>query len=212
MVYFPMSNRRLWIITSLVWSLGLPPSILGQIAFGAENTVFTQFTAHIMAQVKKDKQAFAQASTCLSWFYKGSKTPPPAVQGIRFVPTAASKPDRDCPDRYPGGMDAARDDFAKTQTLLSLSLTAYEFALVADRNDDRTYNGAELSDLFRSLSLVQDRSDSPRGSAAMLTQQFDRWHDTRNLDVVMKGMGELYEQGYRVTPADRAELDRVMQQ
>ncbi len=210
MVYFPMSTRLRLSIPILACSLvALAMAGLGT-AIGGEHNVFSQFTAHIMAQVTKDKQAFAQASTCLSWFYKGSKTPPPAVQGIRFG-AVASTLDQDCPGRYPGGMDSARDDFAKTQTLLSLSLTVYEFALVADRNDDRSYNATELTDLLRSLSLMQDRSDSPRGPASVLAEQFDRWHRARSLDIVMQGMGTLYEQGYRVTAADRAELDRVMQ-
>jgi hypothetical protein len=190
------------VLTTSVWT--------AQIAAAVENTVFAQFTKHVMSQVIRDKQAFAQASTCLSWFYKASKTPPPAVQGIGLKPRAALQPESDCPRQYPGGMEAARDDFAKTQTLLSVSLTVYEFALVADQNDDRAYNSSEVHDLFRSLSLAFESTDTPRASAAILTEQFDRWYRTRNLDDVMKGMSTLYEQGYRVTTADRAELDRVM--
>jgi hypothetical protein len=30
------------------------------------------------------------------------------------------------------------------------------------------------------------------------------------MDALMQGMSDLYERGYRVTPADRVELDRVM--
>jgi hypothetical protein len=175
-----------------------------------ENTVFSQFAKHIVHQVHRDKQAFAQASTCLSWFYKGSKTPPPPVQGIDWQPTASLQPEKDCPLRYPGGMDAARADFAKTQTLLSVSLTTYEFALVADHNDDHTYNAAELEDLFSSLSLRLDSSDGAQSPLTTLTDRFDHWYRIRNLDEVMKGMGILYERGYRVTANDRAELDQVM--
>jgi hypothetical protein len=175
----------------------------------ADNTVFAQFSRHIVRQVHHDKQAFGQASTCLSWFYKGSKTPPPAAaQGIAWRPVAALEPSKDCPRRYPGGMDAARDDFAKTQTLLSVSLTAYEFALVADSNDDHVYNPAELKDLFASLSL--DPADQSRSLSEALTSRFDHWYRIRNLDELMKGMSLLYDRGYRVTAGDRADLDQVM--
>jgi hypothetical protein len=175
-----------------------------------DNAVFPAFTGHIVRQVGVDKQAFAQASTCLSWFYKSSKHPPPPVQGISFRHTEDLQPDTECPRKYPGGMDAARDDFARSQTLLSISLTVYELALVADRNDDRSYNATELHDLFQSLSLVLDTQASPQTSAAVLADHFDTWYRARSLEVVMKGMGALYEQGYRVTAADRAELDQVM--
>jgi len=179
-------------------------------AFALDNQVFPQFATRIVHQVHLDKQAFAQASTCLSWFYKGSKNPLPPIQGIRWRPIASSQPENDCPRHYPGGMDAARDDFAKTQAMLAVSLTVYEFALVADDNDDHAYNAAELQDLFSSLSLRLDTTDASPSPLATLTDRFEHWYRIRNLDEVMKGMGILYERGYRVTPDDRAELDRVM--
>lgn len=179
-------------------------------ALTRDNAVFSAFTGHIARQVGVDKQAFAQASTCLSWFYKNSRRTSPPVQGIGLRHIENSQPETECPRKYPGGMDAARDDFARSQTLLSVSLTVYELALVADRNDDRSYNATELRDLFQSLSLAHDAQASPQTSAAVLADHFDIWYRARNLDVVMKGMGTLYEQGYRVTAADRAELDRVM--
>ena len=107
-------------------------------------------------------------------------------------------------------MKAARDDFARTQTLLSVSLTVYQFALVADLNDDHTYNLAELEDLFSSLSLTLDTTGASPSPATTLTERFEHWYRVRNLDEVMKGMSHLYERGYRVTADDRAELDRVM--
>jgi hypothetical protein len=177
----------------------------------ADNTVFMTFTAHIARQVALDKQAFAQASTCLSWFYKASKkSPPPAAQGISWNLTAGMQPEQDCLRQYPGGMEAARDDFAKTQTLLSVSLTVYEFALVADHNDDRSYSPTELQDLFQALSLAYDQINPPQAPGATLTARFDQWYRTRRLDDVMQGMSTLYERGYRVTVQDRAELDRIM--
>lgn len=179
-------------------------------AFALDSQVFSQFATRIVRQVRLDKQAFAQASTCLSWFYKGSKSPPAAIQGIHWQPIASLQLEKDCPRHYPGGMDAARDDFAKTQTLLSVSLTVYEFALVADHNDDHAYNAAELQDLFSSLSLRLDTTDAAPSPLATLTDRFEHWYRIRNLDEVMKGMSILYERGYRVTADDRAELDRVM--
>ena len=122
-------------------------------SLGKENAIFQQFTQHIGRQIHKDKQAFSQANNCVSWFYKAKKTPPPAVQGISWNATPSSQPEVDCLRNYPSGMDDARDDFAKTQTLLSVSLTFYEFALVADRNDDASYSPTELQDLLRSLTL-----------------------------------------------------------
>lgn len=180
-------------------------------ALVADNGVFPTFTRHIARQVSIDKEAFAQASTCLSWFYKGSKkAPPAAAEGIAWRLPILLEPERDCPRQYPGGMETARDDFAMKQTSLSVSLTVYEFALVADHNDDQQYNTAELQDLFHSLSLAYDAATPPRAAGATLTARFDQWYRTRNLEEVMQGMSTLYEQGYRVTAHDRAELDRVM--
>jgi hypothetical protein len=177
----------------------------------ADDGVFPTFTRHIARQVSIDKEAFAQASTCLSWFYKGSKkAPPAAAQGIAWRLPILLEPERDCPRQYPGGMETARDDFAKKQTSLSVSLTVYEFALVADHNDDQQYNAAELQDMFHSLSLAYDAATPPRAAGATLTARFDQWYRTRNLEEVMQGMSTLYERGYRVTAHDRAELDRVM--
>jgi hypothetical protein len=177
---------------------------------GRENTVFQQFTQHIGRQIHRDKQAFSQANGCVSWFYKEKKTPPPAVQGISWNATPSSRPEMDCLRDYPGGMDDARDDFAKTQALLSVSLTFYEFALVADRNDDAIYSPAELHDLFRSLSLAHNEGDPATTLVTALTERFDSWYRSRNMDALMQGMSDLYERGYRVTPSDRVELDRVM--
>jgi hypothetical protein len=177
----------------------------------ADNGVFPTFTGYIVKQVGIDKEAFAAANACLTWFYKGAKkAPPAAVEGIAWRRRVQLEPERDCPRQYPGGMDNARDDFAKKQALLSVSLTVYEFALVADHNDDQQYNAAELRDLFRSLSLAYDASTPPRAAGATLTARFDHWYRTRNLEEVMNGMSTLYEQGYRMTAHDRAELDRVM--
>jgi hypothetical protein len=175
-----------------------------------ENEIFQQFTQHIGRQIHKDKQAFAQANNCVSWFYKAKKTPPASIQGISWNATPSSQPEWDCPRNYPGGMDDARDDLTKTQASLSVSLTFYEFALVADQNDDATYSPAEIQDLFRSLSLSYHNGDSTLKQVAALTERFDSWYRRRNMEALMQGMSDLFERGYRVTPSDRIELNRVM--
>jgi hypothetical protein len=180
------------------------------VSWGRDNTIFQQFTQHISRQIHKDKQAFAQANACVSWFYKAEKTPPPTMQGIAWNPTPSSQIEVDCIRRYPSGMDDARDDLAKTQALLSVSLTFYEFALVADRNDDAVYSPVELQDLLRSLTLsYHDEEPAPKQVIALM-ERFDSWYHSRNMDALMQGMSDLYERGYRMTPSDRVELDRVM--
>ena len=179
-------------------------------SLGRENAIFQQFTQHIARQIHRDKQAFAQANNCVSWFYKVKKTPLPAVQGISWNMTPVSQPEVDCLRNYPSGIDDARDDFAKTQTLLSVSLTFYQFALVADRDDDAIYSPAELQDLLHSLTLSHHDGDPTPKQVAALTERFDSWYHSRNMDALMQGMSDLYERGYRVTPSDRVELDRVM--
>ncbi len=179
-------------------------------SLGKDNAIFQQFTQHIGRQIHKDKQAFAQASACVSWFYQLKKTPPPTVQGIGWKPTSSSQLEVDCLRNYPSGMDDARNDLAKTQALLSVSLTFYEFALVADRNDDAIYSPVELQDLFRSLTLSYHDAEPTLKQVTALTERFDSWYRNRNMDALMQGMSDLYERGYRVTPSDRVELDRVM--
>ncbi|HKP00249.1 MAG TPA: hypothetical protein VJU02_01325 [Nitrospiraceae bacterium] len=179
-------------------------------SLGRENGIFQQFTQHIGRQIHRDKQDFALANNCVSWFYTAKKTPRPAVQGISWSITPSSQTETDCHRSYPGGIDDARDDLAKTQALLSVSLTFYEFALVADQNDDAIYSPAEIRDLFRSLSLSYDDGDPTTKQVTALTERFDSWYHKRNMDALMQGMSDLYERGYRVTPSDRVELDRVM--
>src|SRR5688500_9725744 len=99
----------------------------GRGAFFADNGVFLTLTHQTVKQVTIDKQAFAEASTCLSWFYKGEKKPPPAAaQGINRRLSVALQPERDCPRHYPGGMEPAREDFARKQAMLSVSLRSEE--------------------------------------------------------------------------------------
>lgn len=192
------------LLTILICSL-IPGNSLG-----GDNVIFQQFTQHIGRQIDKDKQAFAQANSCVSWFYTLKKVPPPTAQGIAWKPAKSSQIEVDCLRIYPQGMDDARTDLAKTQTILSVSLTFYQFALVADRNDDAIYSPVELQDLFRSLSLSYYDDDPAPKQVTALTDRFDSLYHRRNMEALMQGMSDLHERGYRVTPSDRVELDRVM--
>jgi len=201
---------RVYVLAAGAFFTVLLCALLPGDSWGRDDTIFEQFTQHIGRQIHKDKQAFAQANTCVSWFYKAGKTPPPTVQGIGWNASPSSQIEADCLRNYPSGMDDARDDLAKTQALLSVSLTFYEFALVADRNDDAIYSPAELQDLLRSLTLSSHDGDPTPKQVTALMERFDSWYRSRNMDALMQGMSDLYERGYRVTPSDRVELDRVM--
>jgi hypothetical protein len=173
--------------------------------------VYIRFTRHIQEHISSDKIAFAKATRCTNWFYhrEKHKEAPLDIHPIHLNLTLQSLSHEDCLRLYPGGLDAVRRDFHRAQSSLSVSLTSYEFALVVDRDDDTHYSGAELRDLFQSLSLAYDQVHSPAIQATALMERFDVWYRARNLESVMNGMSQLYEKGYRVTPADWAELDRV---
>lgn len=173
--------------------------------------VYQDFTRHIQRQIETDKAAFTQASLCTNWFYQQEKhKPAPAVvQPIRWDPVLQSPSREDCLRLYPGGLESVREDFHRTQTALSVSLTFYEFALVGDRDDDTRYSREELRDLFLSLTLVYDPRQTSGMQSDTLTARFDDWYRSRNLEQLMNSMAQLYEKGYRVSSADRAELERV---
>lgn len=173
--------------------------------------VYQDFTRHIQRQIETDKAAFAKASMCINWLYQQEKRKPaPAVvQPIRWEPVSQPPSGDDCLTLYPGGLESVREDFHRTQTALSVSLTFYEFALVGDRDDDTHYSLEELRDLFQSLTLTYDPRQTPGIHAEALATRFDSWYRSRNLEQLMNSMGQLYEKGYRVSAADRAELDRV---
>ena len=176
--------------------------------------VFQGFTSHIERQIQQDKQYFVDAQTCTEWFYKQQKQPDrPKSQGIDF---SGRRPDihptvqtSDCPGRYPGGLNAAREDFSFTQSALSISLTFYEFALVGDRNDDGRYNQAELRDLLESFGLSYHQSGAASVHLAALTSTFDGLHKTGGLERLMASMGRLFDKGYRLTEHDRSTLDQI---
>jgi len=201
------------LITALLLHLGLSGFLLASSQSHDKNEgVFNRFTRHIQQRVESDKVAFAKASGCTNWLYQQEKhkPDPSPVNPIRLDLTVQPPSREDCLRDYPGGLDAVRHDFHRTQTSLSVSLTFYEFALVGDRDDDERYSGDELRDLFQSLILPYDPAHLPSIHAAELAERFDTWHLARNLESLMRGMERLYEKGYRITSADRVELDRVM--
>jgi hypothetical protein len=184
--------------------------------------IFGRFTQHIQRQAETDKQDFAAASRCMNWFYKQQRQRPasPAVQSIAWIRqseapwTAADSSEQEashCRARYPGGIDAVRTDFQRTQALLSLSLTFYEFALVGDGDDDSAYSSRELRDILIALDLSSEPSLGAAAHLLALTSTFDTLHNARGMEALMSGMGKLYDQGYRVTTADKARLNRVME-
>jgi len=177
--------------------------------------IFEAFTAHIQQQVQSDKQTFLDADVCTHWFYQEQRrTPPrPPVQGaaldpVRWAPRRVFEA-LECQTRYPGGLKAAREDFSRTQTSLSLSLTFYEFALVGDRNDDGHYNAVELRDMLESFGLPFEGLVVPVIHLAALNGKFDVIYNTGGLDVLMTSMGTLFDKGYRFTSQDRAALNRI---
>ncbi len=184
--------------------------------------IFARFTRHIQRQAETDKRAFAAASQCMNWFYKQQRQrpAPPAVQSIAWnraadTPwTVSDSSEQDAPGcrkRYPSGLDGVRADFQRTQAFLSLSLTFYEFALVGDGDDNALYNSRELQDILLALDLSFETSLGADAQLRSLTSKFDMLHEARGMEALMKGMGKLYDQGYRVTPADKARLNRVME-
>jgi hypothetical protein len=178
--------------------------------------IFESFTSHIRQQIQMDKKFFLDANVCTELFYKHmyEKAAPPALQGVSWPgPALAGVGDltlADCQTRYPGGLQDAREDFSRTQSSLSLSLTFYEFALVGDRNDDERYSAAELQDILESFGFRFDSFGSPSGHLATLKAKFDDLRKSGKLDHLMASMGTLYDKGYRFTSHDRAALDQVM--
>jgi hypothetical protein len=152
----------------------------------------------------------------VEWFYRERLRKPqsPPTHGISFpLSDMLPSPPKDgaqCRTRYPEGLDAARKDFTLSQSLLSVSLTFYEFALVADRNDDGRYSHEEVQDMLESFGLSFNEALPPAAHLAVLNAQFDSIHRSTGLDKLMAGMGVLYERGYRLSPQDRASLNQVL--
>lgn len=178
--------------------------------------IFGSFTFHIRQQIQVDKKVFVDANICTELFYKQlyEKPSPPKLEGVFWPgPSIAGSNGltlADCQTRYPGGLQDAREDFSRTQSSLSLSLTFYEFALVGDQNDDERYSAGELRDILESFGLRFDSLGSPFGHLATLNATFDDLRKSGNLDHLMASMGILYDKGYRFTTQDRTALDQAM--
>lgn len=214
-----MRTTSRYLASALMALLGAAPPFAVQAAPQLHSEVFQAFTAHIERQVEVDKRSFAEASECTQWFYRRERRPeppPPAAQGVRWEPgatRAAVRPRRaalDCDSRYPGGLVAARKDFGRTQSTLSLSLTFYEFALVGDRDDDQQYSDLELRHIIESFGLTFNPGLPSALQVSTLNAQFDSVHEQGEFDVLMTGMGKLYDQGYRFTFRDKEALNRIM--
>ncbi len=179
--------------------------------------VFAQFTQHIRHQTDSDKEAFSKASQCMNWFYRRQhqKPAPAPVQGVAWnnpgqYRSSLTQSSSECDTKYPGGLDTVRKDFQQTQSSLSVSLTFYEFALVGDKDDNNTYSANELQDILHALELPADTAQGTAAHLKSLTGIFDSIHTTQGMEALMKSMGTLYEQGYRFTSSDKANLDRLM--
>lgn len=189
-------------------------------ATSQQESVFRAFASHIEHQVELDKRLFVDASECTQWFYtqKRQKADSPKSQGISLrsshrasqVWRTATRITLNCDSRYPGGIAAAREDFSRTQSTLSLSLTFYEFALVGDRDDDGQYSSSELRDILGSFGLVFQPELASTSQLSMLNAQFDSVHHMGQFDVLMAGMGVLYEKGYRFTNWDKQALSQIL--
>lgn len=191
----------------VAWS-GLLALAVPAVTFAQSVSVFQGLIKHINRQIQQDKRAFHDAEVCVQWFYKQQKKPTlPKAEGIAWSgqPINASN----CAARYPGGIDAAREDFSATQSALSLSLTFYEFALVGDRNDDDRYSAAELQDIVESFGLAYDQARPASAYLAELQTTFDMVHKAGGMEKLMTGMNALYDKGYRLTPRDRSAIDHV---
>jgi hypothetical protein len=172
--------------------------------------VFRAFTAHIQRQVDVDKQQFVAAQVCTEWFYKKEfkrpRAPRPPADAIAFIPADDDR--SDCRRHY-NGLDAARKEFSRAQSALSVSLTFYEFALVGDRDDDDRYSDTEIQDMMESFGLPFNEVLPPAAHLTALTGQFDAIQRDLGLEALMAGMGVLYDRGYRLSSHDQAALSRV---
>lgn len=198
---------RSWLLsTVLIASLAWPAAP----STAADTEIFDGFTNHIAQQIASDKRTFVQAQTCTQWFYRERDKKPrrAPVQGVSYR-RANDSSTAPCAEQYPGGLEAARDAFGRTQSTLSISLTFYELALVGDRNDDQRYSANELQDLLESCGLPFTPTAGSEMHLVTLTRHFDELHRSGGLEALMTGMGALYEKGYRLTSSDRGAMDRI---
>ncbi len=202
-------TRALGVTGGLAAALFLTGGLSGA---AIDHGVFEGFIHHIARQITRDKVDFAVAESCTSWFYEQLKPSPgmrPDVKRLSFVADADPDPDfHACAGRYPG-IEEARQAFAHTQSTLSLSLTFYQLALIADRDDDERYDASELRDILASLNVTPLPGEYPGQLLATLTGKFDDVREAVEFTILTDGMQALYSKGYRFTSADQAALGRV---
>ena len=200
-----MKSRALFLWSSLVWLL-LCWHSLSPVSRADQDTVFGALTGEIEKQIQVDKKGFVIAQTCTEWFYrkKSPRSSKPKAEGVSFDRAA------DCASRYPSGLTDAREDFSRAQSLLTMSLTFYEYALVADRNDDHLYSARELQDMLESFDLSYSEAASAESTLVTLQSTFRRMRGTGNIETLMTGMSRLYDKGYRLTAGDRVAMNHVI--
>ena len=186
--------------------------VMGGVSWAVTGTgVFQGFIHHIAQQITRDKVDFAVAESCTSWFYEQLRKSPAGSPGVQRLSSSVAdeKPDSNaCAGRYPG-IDEARAAFAQSQSVLSLSLTFYQLALVADRDDDERYDAGELRDILESLNMVLLHDDRPLQLLTKLNGKFDDVRESRAFTMLTDSMQVLYSKGYRFTDVDQAAMDRV---
>ncbi len=204
-------TQQTLVLLAVCWGIGAP----GNLGAHSED-VFRAFTAYIGQQIEADKRTFLDAQICTDWFYKRDRQEQrlphadrASLRSLDFIQHRALQPS-ECQIRYPQGLEGAREDFSRSQSSLSVSLTFYRFALVGDRNDDERYSGAELRDMLESLH-VPFNSLLPQAllHLAALTTKFDEARGGSSAESVMNGMGTLYEKGYRLTRQDLTAFRRI---
>ncbi len=197
------------------WFLGITGGMMAVLLMGgmsrtvAGNGVFQGFVQHIAQQVTRDKADFVAAESCTAWFYKQLRKPRRGHADVyRLSFTDDSPASNTCASRYPG-IDEARAAFAKSQTTLSLSLTFYQLALVADRDDDERYDAIELRDMLESLNVSRFEGEYPLQLLSRLNGAFDDVRRAAAFTVLTDSMQALYHKGYRLTNMDRDAMGRV---
>lgn len=210
-MYRPGSRKR-----ALGFMGGLAVALLAGLMGGLSwavigNGVFEGFVHHIAQQITRDKVDFAVAESCTSWFYEQLKKSPGVRPDVKRLSSRVADADPDshvCAGRYPG-INEARQAFADTQSTLSLSLTFYQLALVADRDDDERYDASELGDMLDSLNVVLLPGDLPVQLLAKLKGKFDDVREAVEFTILTDSMQVLYSKGYRFTDADQVAMGHV---
>ena len=207
-------NVKSSLLVSCFLAIGLLSSLGASVEASPGSDVFQGFTQHIRDQIAKDKLAFAEADACTAWLYKkmGKKPPPAAaIEKIQFVPISEPDATADCENRYPNGLEDARNDFGQTQQRLSFSLTFFQMALVSDGNDDHAYSTQEVQDVLDAFDRTYRGGQSVDQYVSLLIGLFDRNQLEVQFPILMDSMQTLMNKGYRFTKADQTALNRELE-